>query len=364
MSPYFINSTKSGHICLFHDAFLLLSEAKISSIHELMPALELMQKNAGKRKQLLIIAEDLGDEVLSTLVLNRVKIGMQVCAVKAPGIGSYHRKSILEDIATATGATLFGSEESSEARLEDLKLSDFGQVGEIRVSQDSTILLHGKGHRDAIERRVQQIHNEIESISLSSTTVDRMPSAELEKERLKERYARLTNGAAIIKVGGISDVYVSERIDIIENALNATKCAIDEGIVPGGGVALLRAIKALEKLTFANSDQNSGLDIIRKALKMPALTIANNAGRDASVVVDKILNNYPFEFGYDALNNAYVDMFKSGIVDPTKVGLALLFFILIFLGGVQIRFRDQKSTTEYFNLFFKLKTQIKNGFQN
>ena len=224
ISPSFVNSTKGLNKCVLHDAFVLLSINKISSIKDLMPALELV-----KDKQLLIIAQDVDSEALSTLVLNRIKNKMKICAVKAPEYGSANQFRILKDIATATGATLFGAEEFPESSLENIQMSDFGKVGEAQITHDSLLLIEGKGSKEKIEKRLKQIENEIESISLTSHSSESISSAELERERLKARFAKLTNGVAIIKVGGITELHVSEKIDTIVDALNATKCALAEG---------------------------------------------------------------------------------------------------------------------------------------
>jgi chaperonin GroEL len=309
ISPYFINSSK-GARCDFQDAFVLLSEKKISSVQELIPALELAN---GQRKQLLIIAEEVEGEALTTLVINRLKVNLQVCAVKAPGFGD-NRKNILRDIAISTGGTVFG-DEANLTKLEEIKLSDFGQVGEVQITKDDTLMMRGKGNGQEIEKRVQQIKEEI-----AETT------SEYEKEKLQERLAKLSKGVAVLKVGGSSEVEVNEKKDRITDALCATRAAVEEGIVPGGGVALLRALKVLDGVTSVNDDQRVGVEIVKKALRMPAYTIAANGGKEGALVVDKIINS-PFEMGYDARNDKYVDLVKAGIIDPTKAScISFLFF--------------------------------------
>ena len=305
ISPYFMNSTK-GARCDFQDAFVLISEKKISSVQELIPALELANS---QRKQLLIIAEEIEGEALTTLVINRLKVNLQVCAVKAPGFGD-NRKNILKDIAVSTGATVFG-DEAGFTKLEEVKLSDFGMIGEAQITKDDTLLMRGKGDVKQIEKRVQQIKEEI-----AETT------SEYEKEKLQERLAKLSNGVAVIKVGGSSEVEVNEKKDRITDALCATRAAVEEGIVPGGGVALLRSLKVLDSIQLPNDDIRVGVDIVRKALRMPAYTIATNAGKEGALVVDKILNS-SFEVGYDARNDKYVDLVKAGIIDPTKVNFII-----------------------------------------
>lgn len=301
ISPYFINSSK-GAKCEFTDALVLISEKKIATVQELIPALELANQ---QRKQLLIIAEEVEGEALTTLVINRLKVNLQVCAVKAPGFGD-NRKNILRDIAISTGATVFG-DEANLSKLEEIKINDFGQIGEVQVTKDDTLLMRGKGDVKEIEQRIQQIKDEI-----AETT------SEYEKEKLQERLAKLSKGVAVLKVGGSSEVEVNEKKDRITDALNATRAAVEEGIVPGGGVALLRTLKALDSIKVNNDDQRVGVEIVRKALRMPAYTIAANAGQEGALVVDKILNS-SFESGYDARNDKFLDMVKAGIIDPTKV---------------------------------------------
>jgi chaperonin GroEL len=301
ISPYFINSSKGAKV-EFQDALLLLSEKKISTVQSIIPALELANQ---QRKPLVIIAEDLDGEALSTLVVNRLKIGLQVAAVKAPGFGD-NRKSTLSDMAIATGGIIFG-DDANLVKIEDIQLSDFGQVGEVVITKDDTLLLKGKGDKSNVDQRAQQIRDQI-----TDTT------SEYEKEKLQERLARLSSGVAVLKIGGSSEVEVNEKKDRVNDALCATRAAVEEGIVAGGGTALLRCIPALKNLKGANDDQTVGIDIVMKALRMPCLQIAKNTGVDGSVVVAKVEEGKD-DFGYDALNNEYVNMFEKGIIDPTKV---------------------------------------------
>uniref|UniRef100_K7GIW1 60 kDa heat shock protein, mitochondrial n=1 Tax=Pelodiscus sinensis TaxID=13735 RepID=K7GIW1_PELSI len=302
ISPYFINTAK-GQKCEFQDAYVLISEKKISSVQSIVPALEIANAH---RKPLVIIAEDVDGEALSTLVLNsRLKVGLQVVAVKAPGFGD-NRKNQLKDMAIATGGAIFG-EEGLGLNLEDIQPHDFGKVGEIIVTKDDTMLLKGKGEKAQIEKRIQEIIEQLE-----------VTTSEYEKEKLNERLAKLSDGVAVLKVGGTSDVEVNEKKDRVTDALNATRAAVEEGIVLGGGCALLRCIPALDSLTPVNEDQKIGIEIIKRALKIPAMTIAKNAGVEGSLIVEKIMQSAP-DIGYDAMLGDFVNMVEKGIIDPTKV---------------------------------------------
>jgi len=302
ISPYFINTTKGAKV-EYNDALILFSEKKISSIQSIIPALELA--NQAKRP-LIIVAEDIDGEALSTLVINRLKIGLQVVAVKAPGFGD-NRKNTMQDMAIATGGMVFGTE-GDTVKLEDVQMQDFGNVGEVVVSKDDTMMLKGGGKETDISRRVDQLREQIEDTS-----------SEYEKEKIQERMARLASGVAVLKVGGASEVEVNEKKDRVTDALNATRAAVEEGIVPGGGVALLRCLPVLDTIEPKNEDQKKGIDIVKYALRQPLMQIATNAGLDASVIVNKVIEGSDSNFGFDAANEEMVDMISTGIIDPAKV---------------------------------------------
>lgn len=301
ISPYFINSTKGPRV-EYSNALILFCQKKIFNATQILPALEIANT---QKKPLIIIAEELDGEPLSVLVVNKLKIGLQVAAVKAPAFGDL-RNNILVDMATATGGVIF-EDDNNLIRLEDCQPESFGKVAEVIITKDSTILLKGQGNKDEIHQRIEQIRDEIEETT-----------GEYDKERLLERLASLQSGVAVLRIGGCSEVEVNEKKDRVNDALNATRAAIAEGIVPGGGSALLRCIPVLAKLEAANADQAIGIDIIKKALRTPCLTIASNAGFDGSTVVSKV-ENMNHDFGYDALNNEFVNMIEKGIIDPTKV---------------------------------------------
>merc|ERR1719249_387565 len=267
ISPYFINTAKGAKV-EYQDAFVLFCEKKISNIQSIIPALEIANQ---VKKPLIIVCEDVDGEALTTLVVNRLKIGLQVAAVKAPGFGD-NRKNTLHDMAVATGGVVFG-DEGSDLKLEDIQPHDFGQVGEVTITKDDTLFLRGKGQEKAITDRVDSIRDAIEGTS-----------SEYEKEKFQERMARLASGVAVLKIGGSSEVEVNEAKDRVNDALCATRAAIEEGIVPGGGTALLRCIEILDDIPVSNDDQKKGVEIVRHALQQPTRQIADNAGEDASVV--------------------------------------------------------------------------------
>lgn len=310
ISPYFINNTKTQKV-EFEKPYILLSDSKISLIQDVMPALELA---AQSRRPLLIVAENIEGEALAACILNKLRGQVNVAAVKAPGFGD-NRKSILHDIAILTGGTVFGGD--LETKLERLTAEHLGQAESASVSKDDTIFLNGGGDSKLVTQRAEQIRNQIETTA-----------SEYEKEKLQERLAKLAGGVAVIKVGGSSEVEVGEKKDRLVDALNATRAAVEEGIVPGGGTALLKASKTLKTLKGANFDQDLGIDIVRKAILAPCRTIVNNAGEEGSVVVGNLLQQYEpeaskeksnFEIGYNAATGKYVNMIEEGIIDPVKV---------------------------------------------
>ncbi|XP_024022389.1 chaperonin CPN60-2, mitochondrial isoform X1 [Morus notabilis] len=302
ISPYFITNQKTQK-CELEDPLILIHEKKISSINAVVKVLELALK---RQRPLLIVAEDVESDALATLILNKIRAGIkQVCAIKAPGFGE-KRKAGLQDLAVLTGGDVITEELG--LNLEKVDLDVLGTCKKVTISKDDTVILDGAGDKKAIEERCEQIRSAIE-----------LSTSDYDKEKLQERLAKLSGGVAVLKIGGASEAEVGEKKDRVTDALNATKAAVEEGIVPGGGVALLYASKELEELQTANFDQKIGVQIIQNALKTPVHTIASNAGVEGAVVVGKLLEQDNPDLGYDAAKGEYVDMVKAGIIDPLKV---------------------------------------------
>jgi chaperonin GroEL len=301
LSPYFVTNAEKM-LAELEDPYILIHEKKLSSLQPMLPVLEAVVQ-AGK--PLLIIAEDIEGEALATLVVNKLRGGLKVAAVKAPGFGD-RRKAMLEDIAILTSGTLIA--EDLGIKLENVTLQMLGRAKRVRIEKENTTIIDGSGKKADIEGRIAQIKAQIED-----TTSD------YDKEKLQERLAKLAGGVAIIRVGGSTEVEVKEKKDRVDDAMHATKAAVEEGIVPGGGVALLRAKAAIGKLTNENEDVQSGINIVLRALEAPIRQIAENSGVEGSIVVGKILENKSQTFGFDAQTEQYVDMLNAGIVDPAKV---------------------------------------------
>jgi len=301
ISPYFITNPDKM-VAELNDALILIHEKKLTSLQPMLPVLEAVVQSG---RPLLIIAEEIEGEALATLVVNKLRGGLKVAAVKAPGFGD-RRKAMLEDIAVVTGGQVIS--EDLGIKLENVKLDMLGKAKTVKIDKDNTTIIDGAGKKADIQARVAQIKTQIEE-----TTSD------YDKEKLQERLAKLAGGVAVIRVGGATEVEVKERKDRVDDALNATKAAVEEGIIPGGGTALLYAAKALKELTGDNEDQTQGIAIVRRAIQYPIRMIVANAGQEASIIVGKLLEQKSNTYGYDAQGEKYVDFIEAGIVDPTKV---------------------------------------------
>jgi chaperonin GroEL len=301
ISPYFVTNPDKM-VAELDDALILIHEKKLTSLQPMLPVLEAVVQSG---RPLLIIAEEIDGEALATLVVNKLRGGLKVAAVKAPGFGD-RRKAMLEDIAVVTGGQVIS--EDLGIKLENVKLEMLGSAKKVRVDKDNTTIIDGAGKKADIQSRVAQIKAQIEE-----TTSD------YDKEKLQERVAKLAGGVAVIRVGGATEVEVKERKDRVDDALNATKAAVEEGIVPGGGTALLYASKVLKDLTGDNDDQTQGIAIVRRAIQYPIRVIVHNAGQEASIIVGKLMEQKSNTYGYDAQGEKFVDFVEAGIVDPTKV---------------------------------------------
>ncbi|WP_029605214.1 chaperonin GroEL [Kozakia baliensis] len=301
ISPYFVTNSEKL-IADLENPYILIHEKKLSSLQPLLPLLETVVKSG---RPLLIVAEDVEGEALATLVVNKLRGGLKIAAVKAPGFGD-RRKAILEDIAVLTGGEVIS--EDIGIKLESVTLDQLGQARRVVIDKDNTTVVDGEGQPESIKGRVAQIRAQINETS-----------SDYDREKLQERLAKLAGGVAIIRVGGATETEVKERRDRVDDALNATRAAVEEGIVPGGGTALARATEVVARLHFVNDDQRVGGDIVRKALQAPLRQIATNAGEDGAVVAGKVLENSDYNFGFDAQLGEYKDLVAAGIIDPTKV---------------------------------------------
>jgi len=301
ISPYFVTNAEKMRVEM-EDPYVLIYEKKLSGLQELLPLLEAVVQAS---KPLLVIAEDIEGEALATLVVNKLRGGLKVAAVKAPGFGD-RRKAMLEDIAILTGGTMVSSDLG--IKLENVTINMLGRAKKVMIDKENTTIVGGAGKKADIQARIAQIKAQIEE-----TTSD------YDREKLQERLAKLAGGVAVLRVGGATEIEVKERKDRVDDAMHATRAAVEEGVLPGGGVALLRAIKALEKLKVHNDDQRTGIEIVKKAISWPARQIVINAGEDGSIVVGKILEKDTYAFGYDAQTGEYGNLVSKGIIDPTKV---------------------------------------------
>ncbi len=301
LSPYFITNAEKM-IAELDDPYILIHEKKLSSLQALLPILEAVVQTG---KPLLIVAEDIEGEALATLVVNKLRGGLKIAAVKAPGFGD-RRKAMLEDIAIVTGGELIA--EDLGVKLENVTLQQLGRAKRVRIDKETTTIIDGSGEKKDIQARIGQLKGQIEE-----------STSDYDREKLQERLAKLAGGVAVIRVGGATEVEVKEKKDRVDDALNATRAAVEEGVSPGGGVALLRAILSLDGLKVSNSDQKTGVDIVRKAIQAPARQIVDNAGGDGAVVVGKLVDSKEYSYGYDAQTGQFGDLMKLGIIDPTKV---------------------------------------------
>jgi chaperonin GroEL len=301
VSPYFVTNAEKMRVEL-EDPYILIHEKKLSSLQPMLPLLEAVVQSG---KPLLVVAEDIEGEALATLVVNRLRGGLKVAAVKAPGFGD-RRKAMLEDIAILTGGTAIS--EDLGIKLENVTLKMLGRAKKVVIDKENTTIVNGAGTKKEIEARVTQMKAQIEE-----TTSD------YDREKLQERLAKLAGGVAVIRVGGATEVEVKERKDRVDDAMHATRAAVEEGILPGGGVALLRALKALDGIKTSNADQKAGIDIVRRAIQVPARQIVQNAGEDGSLVVGKLLENSSYNWGFNAATGEYQDLVKAGVIDPAKV---------------------------------------------
>jgi chaperonin GroEL len=306
ISPYFVTNADKMRVDM-EDPYVLIYEKKLSGLQELLPLLEAVVQTS---KPLVIIAEDIEGEALATLVVNKLRGGLKVAAVKAPGFGD-RRKAMLEDIAILTGGTMVSADLG--IKLENVTVNMLGRAKKVTIDKENTTIVNGAGKKVDIEARISQIKAQIEETT-----------SEYDREKLQERLAKLAGGVAVLRVGGATEIEVKERKDRVDDAVHATRAAVEEGILPGGGVALLRAVKALEKLKGQNSDQRTGIEIVKKAISWPARQIAINAGDDGSIIIGKILEKDTYAYGYDAQSGEYVNMMSKGIIDPTKVVRAAL----------------------------------------
>ncbi|MBM7045498.1 chaperonin GroEL [Rhizobium lusitanum] len=306
LSPYFVTNADKMRV-EFEDPYILIHEKKLSNLQSILPVLEAVVQSG---KPLLVIAEDVEGEALATLVVNKLRGGLKIAAVKAPGFGD-RRKAMLEDIAILTGGTVIS--EDLGIKLENVTLNMLGRAKKVSIEKENTTIIDGVGSKAEIDGRVAQIKAQIEETS-----------SDYDREKLQERLAKLAGGVAVIRVGGSTEVEVKEKKDRIDDALHATRAAVEEGILPGGGVALLRAVKALDNLSTVNQDQKVGVEIVRRAIEAPVRQIAENAGAEGSVIVGKLREKSEFSYGWNAQTGEYGDLYAQGVIDPAKVVRAAL----------------------------------------